>query len=128
MEVNNGKIQFSINKLFSSIWPIDRTLLVDLWTMGIKVYSAFPKILALLTGDSPSDCLMFCLGHSLEKYFPSVEIQSVYSTADWASDNAEFADKESWRFFSDCFSFSSSIDSSVREEAGWLLSELLSLI
>ena len=33
---------------------------------------------------SPSDCLILYAGHSLEESYPSAEIQSVYSTVDWA--------------------------------------------
>ena len=40
-----------------------------------------------ITGTSPSDCLVSYTGHSLGGSYPSVEVQSVYSTApvDWAS-------------------------------------------
>ena len=45
-------IQFSISTVFSSIWPIDRTLSVaarvNLWAIAMKGYSAFPKAPALL--------------------------------------------------------------------------------
>ena len=39
-----------------------------------------------ITGTSPSDFLVSYLGHSLEEFYPSTEVQSVYSTAqaDWA--------------------------------------------
>ena len=39
------------------------------------------------TGASPSDCLVSYPGHSLGESYPSVEMQSVYSTApaDWAT-------------------------------------------
>ena len=76
--------QFSLAYLlFSSIWPIDRTLplwvRVDLGAMAMKGYSAFPEA-------SASDCLMSYPGHSLEESYPTAEMQLVYSTApaDWA--------------------------------------------
>ena len=34
-----------------------------------------------ITGASPSDCLVSYLGHSLGKFYPSAEKQSVYSAA-----------------------------------------------
>ena len=42
----------------------------------------------VITGASPSDCLVYYSGHSLVVgvFYPSAEVQSVYSTApaDWA--------------------------------------------
>ena len=85
-------IQFSINTHFSSIWPIDRLYQVlphrarvDLGAMVNKGRSAFPKAPVLLEA-SPSDCLVSYPGHSLERFYPSAEMQSVYFTApaDWA--------------------------------------------
>ena len=41
-----------------------------------------------ITGASPSDCLVSCIGHwSGEEYYLSAGVQSLYSTApaDWAS-------------------------------------------
>ena len=40
----------------------------------------------IITGTSPSDCLVSYLGHSLEGFYPSAKEQSVYSIApaDWA--------------------------------------------
>ena len=42
-----------------------------------------------MTGTSPSDCLVSYLGQSLERSYPSAEVQLVYSTApaDWAMSN-----------------------------------------
>ena len=39
-----------------------------------------------ITGTSPSDCLVSYPGHSLGESYPSVEVQSMYSTApaNWA--------------------------------------------
>ncbi len=34
-----------------------------------------------ITGASPSDCLMSYAGHSLGEFYPSAEMQSVYSSA-----------------------------------------------
>ena len=57
---------------------------VDLGTMEMKGYSAFPKVLT-----SPSDCLVLYLGHSLWGSYPSARKRSEYSTApaDWATGN-----------------------------------------
>ena len=39
------------------------------------------------TGTPPSDCLVSYTGHSLEKFYPSAEVQSVYSIATLAKSN-----------------------------------------
>ena len=86
-------IQFSISMLFSSIWPIDRTLSgattlgqSGSGTDGIEEVPHIPQS-SSITGTSPSDCLVSYLGDSLGMGSnPSAEVQSVYSTApaDWA--------------------------------------------
>ena len=57
---------------------------VDLGMMAMKGYF-IPQSFSV-TGDSPSDCLVSYPGLSLEVSYPTVEIQSMYSTAsaDWA--------------------------------------------
>ena len=84
-------IQFSINTLFSSIWLIDRTQTGATCpgprgpgNDGNVVVLRIPQS-SSITGASPSDCLVSYPGHSLRKSYPSVEMQSVYSTdpADW---------------------------------------------
>ena len=79
-------IQFCISMQFSPIWPIDRTLSGattpgqngpgndgNEWVPCIPQGSS-------ITGTSPSDCLMSYPGHSLGEFYPSAEMQSVYST------------------------------------------------
>ena len=106
----NVKIQFSVSTQFTSIWPIDRTLL-GVTTPGQSglgsdgnegVLYIFQS--ASITGASPSDCLVsyqdirwgnltlcrdavgvFCslsqLGQtSLRESYPCAEMQSMYST------------------------------------------------
>ena len=85
-------IQFRISMQFSSIWPIDRTL-SGATTLGqsgprsdgSKEILRIPQNVSL-TWASPSDCLMSYPGHSLGKFYPSADMQSVYSIApaDWA--------------------------------------------
>ena len=76
----------------SSIWPINTTLSnattpgesgsesnANEWLLHIPEGSS-------ITGPSPLDCLVSYIGHPLVGWYPSVEMQSVYSTvqADWA--------------------------------------------
>ena len=67
------------------IWPnqvLPLRVRVDWGVMIMKEFSPFPK-----TGASPSDSLILYPGHSLVESYPSVEMQSVLSTApaDWAA-------------------------------------------
>ena len=80
-------IQFSISTQFSSIWPIDRTLLGETTpdqsgpgSDGNERVLYIPQS-SSITGTSPSDCLGSYLGHSLGGGYSSAEVQSVYSTA-----------------------------------------------
>ena len=78
-------IQFSA--LFSSIWPIDRTLsgATTLGSDGNKgVFRILPN--SSTAGPSPSDSFVCYSGRSLGESHPSTERQSVYSIvlADWA--------------------------------------------
>ena len=79
--------QFSINAQFSSIWPINRTLLgVTTQSLGGPGSDGNKRIIHIpkrsrITGTSPSDCLVSYLGHWLRKSYPSAEIYSVYSPA-----------------------------------------------
>ena len=78
---------------FSSIQPIDRALLGATilgqsgpgsnGNEGVLCIPQSPSV----TGTSPSDCLVSYPGHSLGGFYPSAEVQSVYSTApaNWAS-------------------------------------------
>ena len=84
-------IQLSISTLFSSIWPIDRTLSGAITpgqsgpgSDGNEGELHIPQSTSI-TGTSPSDFLVSYLEHSLEGSYPSAEKQSVYSTAsaDW---------------------------------------------
>ena len=73
--------------LFSSIWPIDRTLSVTTNPGQSGPESDGSKeVLRILqnftvTGISPSDCFVSYPGHSVRESYPSAEMQSVYSTA-----------------------------------------------
>ena len=79
---------------FGSIWPIDRTL-SGATTPGQNGHGtmAMKEVLHItqrfsITGISLSDCLVSYSGHSFGKgFYPSAEVQSVYSTApaDWAT-------------------------------------------
>ena len=48
-----------------------------------------------ITEATPSDCLMLYPEHSLEEFYSSAEMQSVYSTAstDWAKKNWSYTEK-----------------------------------
>ena len=81
----------------SSIWPIDRTL-SGVTTLGQSGSGSDGNegVLCILqsfsiTAASSSDCLVSYPGHSLREFYPSAEMQSVYSTAspDWARKNWE---------------------------------------
>ena len=83
-------IEFSISTLFSSIRPIDRTLS---WvtTPGQSGPGFLNRPLCIpqsfsVTVASPSDHLVSYIRHSFGEFYPSTEMQSVYSTApdDWA--------------------------------------------
>ena len=84
-------IQFSMNILFSSIWPIDKTL-SDATTPGQSGPGSncnegvlhIPQSSGI-TGTPPPDCLVSYPEHSLGKSYPSAEKQSVYFTtpASW---------------------------------------------
>ena len=76
---------------FSSIFPIDRALLgaatPDQSGPGSdsnKRVLSIPQS-SSITEALPSDCLVSYPGHSLRKFYPSAEVQSVYSAApaDW---------------------------------------------
>ena len=77
---------------FSSIWPIYRArsgaTIPGQSESGSDGNEGVLRIAqnSSITGTSPSDCLESYLGYSLGKSYPSVEVQSVYSTdpADWA--------------------------------------------
>ena len=86
-------IQFSIRTQFSSIWPLDRTLL-DVTTPGQSRpgNNGNEGVLGIpqsssITGASPLDFLVSYPEHSLKvvESYPSAQKQSVYSTipADW---------------------------------------------
>ena len=86
------EIQFSISTLFSSIWPIDRTL-SGATTLGQSGPGSDgnEEVLCIsqcssITGSSPSDCQLSYPGHLFEGSYPSAEMQFVYSAApdDWA--------------------------------------------
>ena len=94
-------IQFNISTLFSSIWPIERTLLgATPWGQSGPGSNGNEGILRIpqsssITEASPSDCLVSYQWHSLGRGYPSAEKQLVYSTAK--------ADRE--RIYLDQFSF-----------------------
>ena len=86
-------IQFSNSILFSSTWPMNRTL-SDATTLGQngprsngnEEVHCIPKNSSII-GTSPSNCLVSYPGHLLGVgYYPSAEVQSVYFTApaSWA--------------------------------------------
>ena len=92
-------IQFNISHLFtlnlngsnSSICPVDRTLQCattsGLSGPGSKWNEDVLHITqSFKTRASPSDCFVSCPGYSLEGFYPSTEMQLVYSSppADWA--------------------------------------------
>ena len=86
------KIKFSISTLFSSIWPIDRTLSgattlsqSGTGSDGNKGILLIPQS-SSITDASPSDCLVLYPEHSMRESYPFAEMQSVYSRslADWA--------------------------------------------
>ena len=80
-------IQFSISTLFSSIWPIDRTLSgatnPGQSGSGSDANEGVHWLLqnSSITEASPSDCLLSYAGHSLRESYPSAKMQSVYSPA-----------------------------------------------
>ena len=80
-------IQFNISTQFSSIWRIGRTLysttprsLKGPGSDGNKGVLHIPQS-SSITGAWLSDCLVSYLGYSLEKSYPSAEMQFVYSAA-----------------------------------------------
>ena len=75
----------------SSIWAIDKTL-SGATTPGQSGpgSNVNEEVLCIpesssITRASPSDCLVLYLEHSLGESYSFAEMQSVYSTADWAS-------------------------------------------
>ena len=90
----NAKISIGKEPRFSSIQPIDKTLIRCYHSgqngAGSDGNKGILRILqsSIITGTSPSDCLVSYPGHTLGwGSYPSVEVQSVYSTApaDWAT-------------------------------------------
>ena len=79
--------QSGINTQFSSIWPTGATTPAQSGP-GSNGNEGMLRILQSpsITGTSLSDGLVSYSGHSLEGFYPSAEMQSVYSTApaDWA--------------------------------------------
>ena len=89
-------IQFSISTLFSSTWPIDKTLSGATTPVQSgpgsddnKGVHWIPKS-SCITAASPLDCLVSYPRHSLGKSNPCVEMQSVCSIpqADWATEHS----------------------------------------
>ena len=82
-------IQFSISMQFSSIWPIKRTLSRATTPgqsgTGNEEVFHFPQS-SSITRTSPSDCLVSYPRQAFDGYYPSADVQSVYSIApaDWA--------------------------------------------
>ena len=85
-------IQFGISTQFSSIWPIDRILLVTTTSGqsgpgsdGNEEVLRIPES-SRFTETSPSDCSVSYPGHLLRESYHSAEMQLVYSNApiDWA--------------------------------------------
>ena len=78
-------IQFSISTLFSSIWPIDRTLSGATTPGQSEPVCNGNKEVLRIPQSSPSDCLVSYPEYSLRGSYPSAEMQSVYSaaSADW---------------------------------------------
>ena len=75
-----------------SLWPIDRTLSGATTphqsgpgSNGNEGVFCIPQS-SSITRASLSDCLVSYTGHSMVEFYPSAEMQSVYSTApaDWA--------------------------------------------
>ena len=58
------------------------------WSVRNKRILCIPQT-SSITRASPSDCFVSYSGYSMEKYYPSAEMQSVYSTAsaDWATNS-----------------------------------------
>ena len=82
--------QFSLSTQFSSVSPIDRTQSGATTPSQIGPGSDCNKgVLCIpsIIGASPSVCLVSYTGHLLGKFYPSTEMQPVYSAApaDWAS-------------------------------------------
>ena len=71
--------QFSLSTLFSSIWPIDRTLSGAPTPGQIGLGSDGNKGVFHITGASASDSLVSYPGHSLRESYSSAEMQLVYS-------------------------------------------------
>ena len=97
-------IQFSIRWQFSFIWPIDRTISgattpgeCGPGNDGNKGVLHIPQS-SSITGTSLSDCLVPYLAQSLEEFYPSAEMQLVYSAApvDWAKGKSDFILKCDW--------------------------------
>ena len=91
-------IPFSLSTQFSSIWPKDRTL-SGTTTLGHcgPGSNGNQRVLCIpqsssITGASPSDCLESYPGYLLEESYPSVKMQSLYSTtlADWTEKSTRF--------------------------------------
>ena len=89
--------QFSTQ--ISSFWPIDRTLSgattpgqIGHGNNGTGGIHQIPQSSGII-GASLSECLVSYLGHSLEKSYPSAEMQLLYSTApaDWANNSSDTA-------------------------------------
>ena len=85
-------IQFNISTLFSSICPIDRTLIGALTSDQNRPRSDDNKVVlhipqsSSITEASLSDCLVSYQRYSLGESYPSAEMQSMYTSvpADWA--------------------------------------------
>ena len=80
-------MQFSVSIQFSSIWPIDWTLLgATTPAQGRPGNDGNEGVLRIpqssgISVATPSDCLLSYPGHSFGKSYPSAELQSLYSAA-----------------------------------------------
>ena len=86
----------------SSIWPIDMTLSIATTprqsgpgSTSNKVVHRIPQS-SNITVVSPSDCLVSKSGHSLGKFYPSAEMQSVYSSAQANWDRLWYWKTQQW--------------------------------
>ena len=85
------------------IWPIDKTLsgtsTLDQSGPGSNANKWLLCIPQSITGTSPSDCFVSYPGHSLEEFYPSAEMQSVYSAVPDFGKNAMAIENDSFYLF-----------------------------
>ena len=97
IQFSMSRTKFNSTKFNSTYQVVPLWARVKLGATTMKGHSTFPQ--RPQAEASPSDFLMLYLGHSLEEYYHSAEMPSVYSRApvDWSKKNVAYSNLHPFR-------------------------------